>query len=646
MAQFDLTQINGALRVDRLSVAVIGDQPVATVDSLQTITYRPKTNEISAADPTRDLFAVVLQGVPLAWAQPFLTGLVISGGDLRGEYVATASNGGFSLQPKSAVVVMGVSVAQAGRPILRSVDLSLNASFDYTPHGWQASLAPLTVRSGSATLFTLEAKAGQLAGAAQPIKTAGKFSAALPALLAQPFTGGSWQLTRGEATGDFAASLGAKQEIQASLSLTNLQADPELTTEKLPAISADVRADIAADGQIMLNAPLLIERDGRKTDLSIVGMLVPGESGLNVVAHVSSNRLVLDDLKILAAPFTPAPAVTATAAVPVITRAAAPPWAGLSGQVTLVLKEVVYSGTFQATDVIGTLRLDGGALKFDDVRAGLGHGSDARVAGAVTFDAKAATPYALNANLAVTDFDPAPLFKALNPGQPATVEGKFNVTSKVTGQAMRLDEFVTTTHGDFQLSSKGGVFRGLPVSVSEKNETIGRVASFLAIGGSALDALKGRKDDSEITTTAKAVAEVSKMLAAIPYDQLSVALSRDAALNTVLKDFTLISPELRLTGGGQATHQAGTALLDETLAMEFKLRARGHTGDLLKYLGKLDAQADELGYSACTLPLKVGGTIGKPDTSELSNALASLALEKSGMKDKASDLLNKLFGGK
>jgi hypothetical protein len=125
-----------------------------------------------------------------------------------------------------------------------------------------------------------------------------------------------------------------------------------------------------------------------------------------------------------------------------------------------------------------------------------------------------------------------------------------------------------------------------------------------------------------------------------------VVLSRDAALNTVLKDFTLISPELRLTGGGQATHQAGVALLEEALAVEFKLRARGHTGDLLKYLGKLEAQTDELGYSACTLPLRVGGTIGKPDTSELSDALTSLALEKSGVKDKASDLLNKLFGGK
>ena len=137
------------------------------------------------------------------------------------------------------------------------------------------------------------------------------------------------------------------------------------------------------------------------------------------------------------------------------------------------------------------------------------------------------------------------------------------------------------------------------------------------------------------------MAEVSKLLKAIQYDQLNVVLARDPALNTVLKDFTLIAPEMRLTGGGQATHKPGAPLLDEALAAEFKLRARGHTGDLLKYLGALDATADELGYAACTLPLKVGGTIGRPDTSELNNKLTTLAIEKSG----ALDLLNKLIPG-
>jgi hypothetical protein len=259
----------------------------------------------------------------------------------------------------------------------------------------------------------------------------------------------------------------------------------------------------------------------------------------------------------------------------------------------------------------------------------------------VTFDAKSATPYALAADLAVNDFDPAPLFKALNPGQPATVEGKFTVASKLAGKAVSLADLATGAHGDFQLTSKGGVFRGVPANYSTKVENTGKIAQGVALLGSLAGAVTGKKEYGDIANRAQAVAEFSKMLAAIPYDQLSVVLSRDESLNTVLKDFTLISPEMRLTGGGQATHKAGAPLLDEALAAEFKLRARGHTGDLLKYLGALDPATDELGYSACTLPLKVGGTLGKPDASEITNKLTSLAVEKSG----ALDLFNRLIPG-
>jgi hypothetical protein len=45
------------------------------------------------------------------------------------------------------------------------------------------------------------------------------------------------------------------------------------------------------------------------------------------------------------------------------------------------------------------------------------------------------------------------------------------------------------------------------------------------------------------------------------------------------------------------------------------------------------------------LPLKIAGTIGHPDTSELNRSLANLALEKAGVTEKATELFNKLIGG-
>ena len=644
-AEFDLARRGETLRVERLVAAFAGAQPVADVRALQPFEFNAQSGELKVADPARELLGLTLQGLPLGWVQPFVKNFAFTGGDVRGDFVAIARNGGFSLRPKAPLVMADVSVAQAGQPWLRAVDFSLNASADYTPQGWQAELAPLVAKSAAATVLTLEAKVGRLLGANQPIKVAGKFVAHLPALLTQPAATAPVPLLAGEATGDFAASFGVTQEIQATLALTKLAVSPEITKETLPSVSAEVRADIAANGAIALNLPLRIEREGRKSDLTLAGTLTPVKTGLAVEARVSGALLVLDDAQLLAGLFASPSSAPAAATPKPAGPDAAPPWSGLSGQLKIALKQVGYAGSWHASDVTGTIRLEAGEAKLVDFRGGLGDGADAKVNGGVTFDAKSATPYALVAELGVNEFDPAPLFRAVNPGQPATVEGKFSVASRVSGRAATLADIATAAHGEFQLTSRGGVFRGLPVSYAAKIESAGKIAAGAAAIGNLLGSVTGKKDAADIANKAQAVAEVSRTLAAIPYDQLNVVFSRDAALNTVLRDFTLISPEVRLSGAGQATHRPGAGLLADSLAMVFTLRTRGRAAELLKYLGALEPQADDLGYAACTVPLKISGTLAQPDPSELNRRLAALALEKSGVTDKASELFNKLLGG-
>lgn len=644
IAEFDLARRGDSVRVERLTAAVAGADPVAHVQALQPFEFNAKTGELKVADPARELLGLVLQDLPLAWTQPMLKDVTVSGGNVRGEFVAIARNGGFSLRPKTPLTIVGLSVAQGGKPRLRDVDVSLTASADYTPQGWQAELMPLVAKSGSTTILTLEGKAGQLVGKDQPIKAAGTFSSDLPLALAQPAAGGVLTLAAGAVAGDFVASFGAKTEIQTKLSLSHLAGDPELTSEKLPALSADLRADIAPSGTITLNIPLLIERDGRKSDLTFAGTVTSGKNGFAIEGNLTSSLFVIGDAEVLAAIVPRAPVSAGEGAKPTAPDTA-PPWAGVSGRLGLALKRVVYSEAFHVSDVTGTLSLDAGAAKLVNFRAGLGEGVDAKVNGGVTFRAKSPLPYALAAEFAVNEFDPAPLFRALHPDQSVTVEGKFSVASQLSGQAAHLADFASATTGDFQFSSKGGVFRGLPVRYAAKVETAGKIAAGAAAIGNLFSSVTGKKDYAEVPNKAQAVAEFAKMLEAIPYDQLNVVLTRDAALNTVLKDFTLIAPELRLAGGGQVTYRPGAGLLEQPLAMEFKLRARGHTADLMKYLGALDTQADDLGYATCTLPLKVSGSLGQPDTTELNQRLAALALEKSGVTEKASELFNKLLGG-
>ena len=49
--------------------------------------------------------------------------------------------------------------------------------------------------------------------------------------------------------------------------------------------------------------------------------------------------------------------------------------------------------------------------------------------------------------------------------------------------------------------------------------------------------------------------------------------------------------------------------------------------------GLLDPQQDSLGYSAFSVPLKLGGSLAKPDASAIRDALLNSALERSGLLD-------------
>jgi len=643
-AEFDVARRGDSLRVERLSAALAGGQPVASVQSLQSFEFKPKTGELKVAEPNSDLLGLALHGLPLAWVQPFLKDVTFSGTDLRGALVAKASGGGFSLRSKSPLTVAGVSLARVGKPIFNGVDMALTAAFDYTPQGWQAEVSPFTATSGSARGVTLEGKVGQLRGEGQPIKSTGRFSINLSEVMRQPALAGNVRLTAGTAAGDFIVSLAAKSEIQANLTLTNLASEAETSKQTLPSLSAGLRVDISADRVVALRVPLIIERDGRKSDLTLAGTATPKKSTLLVDALVTSERFVIDDAQVLSALLAVTPPPTTVGAV-TAPRASAPPWAGISGQIQLALKQVVYSDTFQVSDVAGIVSLEAGSAKLVNFRAGLGDGAEAEVSGALTFDAQSVTPYALAANLALHEFNPGSFLRTFSPGQLATVEGRFAVASQLVGRAASLGNLAASTHGDFQLASKGGVFRGLPMSYSVKVETAGKIAAGAAAIGSMLGSVTGKKDSTDIANKAQAVAEISKTLSAIPYDQFNLVFTRDEAMNTTLKDFSLITPELRLSGWGAIMAQPGAGILEQPLNLELSLRARGRTAELIKYLGKLDATTDELGYAPCTLPLKVAGTLARPDTTELNQAMAALTLEKSGVTERASELFNKLIGG-
>jgi hypothetical protein len=647
-ADFDLAGIGSSFMVRTLEAAINTAQPVATVRALQPFQLNLRTGEMRTADAARELVGVALHAVPVAWVAPFLKDVAVSGGHLRGELSATTRAGGVTLRSLSPLVIDDVSIARAGKPVVAKVDLALGTSADYTPQGWQAEISSLTAKVGDTLLATLDAKAGQLAGREQPLKATGKLNANLPAILAQPALAGVASLTSGNAALDFVVSFSAKQEIQANVLLSNLGATIDNHPIKLPTVRSNLRADLAGDGRIAFNAPIQLEHADRKSDLTLVGAIGPEKDKLRSIdAEVTSTQLMIDDAQLFAGVVGGKSARTASAGSaekPPADRA--PPWAGLYGSITLQLKSIIYSDAVQMSNVTGRLRIEAGTLKLEGLQAGLGETGRATVSGTVTFHEATPQPYALAADVVVREFDAGALFRNIATSHPATVEGRFDVTSKLVGRAGTLGELATAAGGNFHVTSKGGVFRGLPVNVGNIVENTSKLAAWIASAGTAITAIAGKKEYADVANKAEAVAELARGLNPIPYDQLSVLVTRDAALNTTLRNFTLISPEVRLTGNGTALHKPGSTLLDDSLAMEYTLRARGRQGELLRYLGALDAHTDDLGYAACTVPLKVAGTLGKPDTSELNTKLTALAIEKSGFGDKAAEFLARIRGAK
>lgn len=631
---FDLMHEGDTLHVASLALELAGARPVLIVRSLQPFAFNVRTSVPKADDPAKDLLSVDLQGVPLAWAQPFAQGLVLAGNDVRGSFAVGLRNADTAaLRPIIPLTLGNLSVTQADKTLIRAVDLSLRLSADYTAQGWQAELAEVTARSAGATLLTLEAKAGQLAGADQPIKATGRWTASLPDVLAQPAASGFLALTGGRAAGDFAASLGAKREIQATIALTGLTVDPKISPATLPALSASVRADVGKDGKIALNVPLLLERDGRKSDLTLDGTLTHAAGSLAVAGRVTSSFLAMEDAQVLAAPLAtrPAPAPSLAPGQP-LAPDRLPFWSGISGEVALALKKVSYQQLFEVTDVGGTLHLEAGALKLEGARAGLGEGSDLKLNGGVTFDAKAKEPYALKADLAVNNFNSAVLFTALDPGKPPTIEGRFSVASQLTGTGLNPAQLAAHTRGDFQLTSKGGTCRLLQADLSDKLQ---KTQSTVATLGGLLAAATGKEKIADYANRTQIVVEVADDWKEIPFDQLNVAVRRDNDLNILLQDLSIISPTKRIVGTGEIRYVEGTPLLAQALDLRLQLSAQGKTADLMNRASLLNGQKDNLGYVGFLTPIRIGGTLENPDTSEFRTAL---------LKAAGSSLLNNLLG--
>ncbi|MBP7142562.1 MAG: hypothetical protein KBA71_11690, partial [Opitutaceae bacterium] len=615
------------LRVSSLRANVEGDAPVVGIEARQSFEYEMPKRELHVADAGKELIAVRLEAIPLAWAQPFLDKVSLTGGEAKGVIVVNATAGGFSIGTQGPLNISRFSIAQEGRPVARDLSVSMTASANMTRQGWQTEIADFSVTGGTATLARLSAKAGQEAGENQPVKATGTFVLDLPSVLAQPIADGMAHLDRGNLTGKFTASSGASQEVATQVVISDL-ASPAVKTG-LPGISVDLRASLDPAGAFVAHVPMLVELQGRKSDLQLEARGGTGKAGLEVDARVNSTEINVEDLKFLLAPF--ATEESAGSPAPASAPGEAPPWSGVTGSLSFALKRVIYSPELTVSDINGTLSIADTAVTLKELKALLGPGGQVSASGGVTFVPSAAAPYQLKADLAVTDLDSGATLKALNAGPSLPlVEGKFDVASDVTASGKNLAALMDHAAGDLRISSKGGLFRPVPSHYVEaissarsklltRTEEVGAIASLAGALGARLPGNLGRT-----TSKVHAVAErlgqleaIVKLMSEVKFDQLTLDAGGSTTLDTILRDFTITSPELRFVGSGGLKYQPDVPLWKQALKLKLNAAARGKAAEIMKKGNLLGDAKDGLGYVPLSFAVNIDGTAEKPDISQL-----------------------------
>lgn len=635
--EFDLVQQKNVVRIDRFTASVASEKPLVTVEALQPIEFDTDTKAVTVADAKQDLFRARLNGIPLAYLKSFLpSDLALSGSDVTGEVVAAAIKDVVEIKTVTPLTLGELTIKQADTPILERVTLRAELTGQYGPQGWQANVAELTLTSDQNAWLKAAMKVGRAtspdganAAPIQPLKAAGQYELHLSQAGKQPVLKTLSRLTAGRASGDFTLVLtDALSQIASKFEVRELAAPG--VAQPVPNLDVNLRADIQPDGLIKLQAPIVVQKGDRKSDLDAVAELRSNASKLAIDAHVRSQLLYVEDLQALAAPLassenaksasTPPPASsgaqrTNTPASSSSTPSSQKPdtkpfWSDLSGQIQLELKKVIYSTDLEAANVTGSLKVGPDAIALENLNAVMGEGSSAKVTGGLAFNSKSKDPYSLDANVNVANVNPGPILALLNPSKQPTVEGPFDLVGKFSGEAATVDSIAESTSAELKLTSRGGKFRGFAASskstdIAKYQKTVSTVGSILNMAGGLLGSNASSAYGEKIT----AASDTLKRLLEIDFDQLNLELSHRPGEDLKVTDFSLISPDLRLVSSGSVNTETVMRWWEKPLHLDVQMAVRGEQAKNLAKLNLLKESKDPLGYIPLLEKFTVDGTM-------------------------------------
>lgn len=616
-----------SLQVASASTLVNRDNGVllASVDLKQPMKLDLKTTTFAFANPESPAAVVKLGEIPLAWAEPF-----VAKSKLAGTFAGTAlevslrSVDDLSVNTTGPVVLQGVSATMDGKALVQALTLTTDFKASKKGDAIGFDVRKLEVKQGDTALAGLTVAGQAKLGAKMTVAAKGSLDADVAALMKQPALAANATLASGLLTATFDATLA--DAIQATAVITGRKLVAKAENRPLGDLDVKLNATVKTDGSGTITLPVTLAYGDRKSDVSIDGAFgkAAGRETFLFTGKIVSNQIIVDDFQPLAglapasepakttapAPRTPAPKAPAPAKPG---RDTVPFWSAMNGKVEVDMKRIVYGKDYTITGVRGTavvtdskLSLDGLEGKFKD--------KPFKIAGGLTFAAQQAKPYSLAGSADVKDFDLGAFLRASNPNEKPAVETVVTLSSKLNGTGANTDELFKDVFGKFEITGTKGIMYLL-----EKKGGAGTAVNLLSTGLGILGAARG-------SDTATAVAEIAKLLNAVPFDSIKLHVERGADLKFKLTSLEVLSPDLRITGSGSVAATKTEDIQNAPMNIVLQLGAKAQLGYLLQRVRMLGATKDEKGYQLMSRTFNVGGTPSKPDSSSLWTILGEAAL--------------------
>ncbi len=575
-----------------------------------------------------ELMEVALFNLPLAWFSPSLgDDLQLSGVPLSATIIVSGEPSGAlqvgSLEP---VQVGPFSVTQDQQLLLQEVTLRM--------HPMIRVEADQSIRFDLGDFELLDRYGAFISGTASGsrkeapgdsplsgLRAQATFDLGLTELLQQPVLKGSASVLAGQAKLALEIDGGAEYPAQLQASITGLRA------RDLPGSRQDYRLAMqlkqTGAGGYALGSSFAAGSENRpSTSMQLAGELNPDIRPMPFKIHLTAASVLQRDMDLLVAaakPQEPAADLASPATAsspgglvsevsPVATTpvAARPPWADLKGEFKVQVDELtmasgqVIKGLNALADISETL------LAVREIAASL---EDGRLGGnaQVVFDPTLAEAYQVSSALSFKNVDPSIFSKKASGSFP--VKGLFDGDFNFVGRGATLEAALDDSEGDLLITGRDGVLTAFEL---DNRSQLGLLGA--GILGQSLNR-------PGITALAQAVPYFKD----IRFDSFTLKLARGMDKKVRIPELSLLGENLRIKGQGFIAASSLGEVLDQPLDLTLGLGAKGRLIDYLEALGLLKPATAEDSFRGWNKDIKIGGTLGDPDTSALMDILNDAA---------------------